>query len=50
MWVITIFSNSETISMLEFEEEEEARQAFKEIEDYKILTELVDYNVPSKIS
>ena len=44
MWVITIFTKSETIRMLEFEEEKEARQAFKAIEGCKILTELVDIN------
>ncbi|MCM2535645.1 hypothetical protein NDK43_29375 [Neobacillus pocheonensis] len=44
MWVITVFSNEESIRMYEFNTEKEAREFFENIQDYKILTEIVYYN------
>jgi hypothetical protein len=44
MWVITVFSNKECIKMYEFNTEEEARDALRNIQGYKILTEMVDYS------
>ncbi|MDQ0199287.1 hypothetical protein J2S10_002445 [Neobacillus ginsengisoli] len=46
MWVITVFSNGESIRMFEFNTEKEARASFKNIQGYKILTEMVYYNDP----
>ncbi|WP_180247475.1 hypothetical protein [Bacillus sp. AFS031507] len=40
MWVITLYSNS-TISMFEFDTEEEARKALENIKGCKILSEIV---------
>ncbi|MEH6991498.1 hypothetical protein V7075_02180 [Neobacillus drentensis] len=43
MWVITVYSNS-NIKMYEFDKVEEAKEAFENIEGYKILSEIVYYN------
>jgi hypothetical protein len=42
MWVITVFSNGDQITMYEFDTEIEARESFENIPGYKILTEMVD--------
>jgi hypothetical protein len=38
MWVITVYEKEST-TMFEFNTEKEAREAFKSIQGYKILTE-----------
>jgi ArsR family metal-binding transcriptional regulator len=40
MWIITVYSNK-NITMLEFDTEEEAREALKSIQEYKIISEIV---------
>ncbi|MGG1677964.1 hypothetical protein ACIFOT_19715 [Neobacillus sp. NRS-1170] len=40
MWVITLYSNS-NITMFEFDTEEEAREAFDNMEGCRILSEIV---------
>jgi len=44
MWVITVYSNSNNITMLEFEAEMEAREVYKKISGCKVLTEVVYFN------
>lgn len=44
MWVITVFSNNDCIKMYEYNTEKEAREALRDIQGYKILTEMVDYS------
>ena len=46
MWVITVFSDRNGSKIYEFDTEKEAREAFKNIQGYKILTEMV-YLEPS---
>jgi ArsR family metal-binding transcriptional regulator len=46
MWVITVYLNKK-ITMFEFDTEEEAREAFKSINCYKIISEIVYFNDPS---
>ncbi|QIZ09234.1 hypothetical protein HFZ78_23105 [Priestia megaterium] len=43
MWVITVYSKENT-SMFEFDKEKEAREAFKNIQGCKILSEVVYFN------
>lgn len=43
MWVITHYSNS-NIKLFEFDTVEEAKEAYKNIEGCKILSEIVYYN------
>lgn len=43
MWVITVYSK-DNITMFDFDTEKEAREAFKNISDYKILTEIIYLN------
>jgi hypothetical protein len=43
MWVITLYSKENT-SMFEFDTENEAREAFKNIKGCKILSEIVYFN------
>jgi hypothetical protein len=45
MWVITVFLNNDT-TLFEFDTEKEAREYFKKLEGYKILSEIVYYNNP----
>jgi ArsR family metal-binding transcriptional regulator len=40
MWIITLYSNS-TITMFEYDTQEEAREAFANIAGFKILSEIV---------
>ncbi|MGN7233743.1 hypothetical protein ACTHQ0_28710 [Priestia megaterium] len=41
MWVITVYSNGCYDKMFEFEVEQEAKAAFKTIQGYKILTQVI---------
>ena len=43
MWVITVYSK-DNMTMFEFDTEKEAREAFENIPDYKILTEIIYFN------
>lgn len=43
MWVITVHSKN-NIQMFEFDTEKEAKEAFKGIRGYKILTEVIYFN------
>jgi ArsR family metal-binding transcriptional regulator len=45
MWVITVYSKG-NITMFELDTEKEAREAFKNIKGYKILSEVVYFNDP----
>ncbi|WP_129730137.1 hypothetical protein [Ectobacillus funiculus] len=45
MWVITVYSKENT-TLFEFDTEEEARNAFKEMIGNKILSEIVYFNDP----
>lgn len=45
MWVITRYLDS-NISMFEYEKEEEAREALKNMKGYTILTEVIYFNDP----
>ncbi|MFP5114084.1 hypothetical protein ACSU64_17110 [Bacillaceae bacterium C204] len=45
MWIITRFLNS-NISLFEFETEEEAKDALKNMKGCKILSEVVYFNDP----
>ena len=40
MWVITVYSK-DNMTMFKFDAEKEAREAFGNIPDYKILTEII---------
>ncbi|MDR7001908.1 hypothetical protein [Neobacillus niacini] len=46
MWVITLYLK-ENITMFEYENEKEAKEAFKKIKGNKILSEIVYYDLPS---
>ncbi|WP_280637264.1 hypothetical protein [Alkalihalobacillus sp. BA299] len=41
MWIITVYSNLNNITMFEFDSEKEAREAFGGIQGCKILSEVV---------
>ena len=41
MWTITVFSDDRCSKIYEFETEKEAREAFKNIQGCKILTEMI---------
>ncbi|MDQ0247314.1 hypothetical protein J2S09_004963 [Bacillus fengqiuensis] len=43
MWVITVHSKN-NIQMFEFDTKKEAKEAFKGIHGYKILTEVIYFN------
>ena len=43
MWVITLYLKG-TIKMFEFDKEEEAKDAFKNIQGTKILSQIVYFN------
>jgi ArsR family metal-binding transcriptional regulator len=43
MWIITLYLDS-NITMFEFETEEEAREAFQNMQGCKILSEIVYFN------
>jgi len=44
MWIITAYSNLNDTTMFEYENEIEARKAFKEIQGCKILWEVIYFN------
>jgi hypothetical protein len=44
MWNITVYSKENRIIMYEFDTENEAREAFKNIKGCKILSEIVYFN------
>ncbi|MBT2654491.1 hypothetical protein J7E81_04420 [Bacillus sp. ISL-18] len=44
MWNITVFSKGKIIMMYEFNTEQEAREAFKNIYGNKILSEIIYFN------
>ena len=43
MWLITVYSEGK-ITMFELDTEQEAREAFKNIQGYKILSEIIYFN------
>ncbi|MFD4819636.1 hypothetical protein [Peribacillus butanolivorans] len=43
MWVITVYSRN-NYKIFEFDTEKEAKEAFKGIKGYKILTEVIYFN------
>jgi ArsR family metal-binding transcriptional regulator len=45
MWVITLYLNG-NIKMFEFDKEEEAYEAFKNIQGTKVLSKIVYFNDP----
>jgi ArsR family metal-binding transcriptional regulator len=45
MWVITIYLNG-NIKMFEFDKEEEANEAFKNIQVIKVISKIVYFNDP----
>ncbi|WP_332634961.1 hypothetical protein [Halalkalibacter flavus] len=45
MWIITTFSKGNT-TMFEFDTEKEAKEAFANIQGYKIISEVVYFNDP----
>ncbi|MDQ0972186.1 ArsR family metal-binding transcriptional regulator [Neobacillus niacini] len=44
MWIITVYSKGNNISMFEFNSEQEAREAFKNVSGCKILSEVIYFN------
>lgn len=44
MWIITSYSMENNIKMFEFDTEKEAREAFKHIQGFKILSEVIYFS------
>jgi hypothetical protein len=44
MWVMTIYSQGNEITMFEFNTEKEAREAFMKVPGCKILSEVIYFN------
>lgn len=44
MWIITVYSKGNNISMFEFDSEKEAKEAFKNVSGCKILSEVIYFN------
>ena len=44
MWIITVYSKGNNISMFEFTSEIEAKEAFKNVSGCKILSEVIYFN------
>lgn len=44
MWIITVYSKGNNISMFEFNSEEEAREVFNDVSGCKILSEVIYFN------
>jgi hypothetical protein len=44
MWIITVFSKGNNISMFEFNSEKEAKEAYKNVSGCKILSEVIYFN------
>lgn len=47
MWIITVYSKEKGITMYEFDTEKEAREALKDVQGYKILSEIIYLNEPT---
>jgi len=46
MWIITVYLKEKGITMYEFNIEKEAREAYENIQGFKILSEIVYFNDP----
>ena len=44
MWIITVYSKGNNISMFEFNSEKEAKEALKNVSGCKILSEVIYFN------
>jgi hypothetical protein len=44
MWIMTVYSKGNNISMFEFNSEKEAKEAFKNVSGCKILSEVIYFN------
>lgn len=44
MWIITVYSKGNNISMFEFDSEKEAKEALKNVSGFKILSEVIYFN------
>ena len=44
MWIITVYSKENNISMFEFNSEKEAREVFNNVIGCKILSEVIYFN------
>jgi hypothetical protein len=44
MWIITVYTKENNISMFEFNSEQEAKEAFNNVSECKILTEVIYFN------
>jgi ArsR family metal-binding transcriptional regulator len=44
MWIITVYTKGNNISMFEFNSEKEAKEAFKNVSGCKILSEVIYFN------
>ena len=44
MWVITVYTNDNSIKMFEFETEKEAKESIKKLNGCKILSHVVYFN------
>ena len=44
MWIITVYSKGNTISMFEFNSEKDAREVFNKVSGCKILSEVIYFN------
>ena len=44
MWILTVYSTGNTISMFEFNSETEAKEALKSVSGCKILSEVIYFN------
>jgi hypothetical protein len=44
MWIITVYSKGNAISMFEFNSEKDAREVFNNVSGCKILSEVIYFN------
>lgn len=44
MWIITVYSKGNNISMFEYNSEKEAKEAFSNVSGCKILSEVIYFN------
>lgn len=44
MWIITVYSKGNNISMFEFNSEKDAREVFNNVSGCKILSEVIYFN------
>lgn len=49
MWILTVYTSGNNISMYEFNTEKEAREALQDFQGCKILSEVVYYNDHSSL-